>query len=64
MNLPLVPTNEPKQVDGNPSSEMDFTREVGFLKRLKAAGPYGLSASLSTDGDELLTSELKLLGPF
>lgn len=51
------------QMDTSPPSEMEVMREMGFLKRDKAAGSDGLSPSLFKDDDEVLTSELrKLLG--
>lgn len=45
----LMPASESIEVDIRPPSEMDVTREMGLLKRHKAAGPDGLSVPYSKD---------------
>ena len=49
------------KVDTSPPSEQEVLREVGHLKRHKAAGPDRLSPSLFKDGGVALISELTKL---
>lgn len=57
-DLAPLSTNESTQMDASPSSGMEMIREIGVLKRQKAAGLNELSPSFFKDGSEVLTSEL------
>lgn len=48
----------------NNQSKIKVTREIGFHKMYRAAGPDGPSSSFSKDGGEVLTSEVTNLGSF
>ncbi|MBM6549358.1 reverse transcriptase family protein, partial [Streptococcus dysgalactiae subsp. equisimilis] len=53
-----VATNATFEVDISPPSEREVNRELGYLKRNKAAGPDGLFPSVFKDGGPALVTEL------
>lgn len=53
VGFPLLPVSDPMHVDTSAPSEVEVTREIGFLKEY---GVDGLSSSLVSV--KLLTSEL------
>lgn len=55
-------SNEPIAVDTSPEFKIEVIRQIGFLKRHKAARPDGLSASFFKNSGEVLKSGLKLMG--
>lgn len=62
MGFPLMPTEEPMQVDASPPFELEALREMGFLEGHEVAGPDSLSPSFLKDGGELLTRVSKTPG--
>lgn len=51
-------SSESFKVDRSPSLEIGVVRDIGFLGRYEAGGPYGMSPSLFKGDSELLTMEL------
>lgn len=62
MGLLFMAASVPRQVVTSPAFKVGTMQEIGFLKSHRAAGPVGLSPSFFKGDEEVLTSELKLLG--
>lgn len=61
-NLPM-PSSKILQAGVSSATGTEVIRDMGFLKKYKAAEPKGLHPSYDKDGGEVLTSELtKLMG--
>lgn len=53
-----MPVSESMPAGASPPAETEMDSKIDFLKRHRAAGPYGLSPSFFQDGGEVLTFAL------